>query len=184
MKVTTPFFRVSYPNVFKPRLNKLNNKEEYNIQCLFPKGTDLTSLKQAAQSAMEKKWGSDQAKWPKNIRTPFRNQGDRAKDGKTPMGYEDGAIYLNLRTDKRPGVVDQNRNPILDENEFYAGCWARATISAYAYDQAGNRGVSFGLLNLQKVKDDEPLGTRVSAEDDFQPVAGAESGQAATGLFD
>jgi hypothetical protein len=50
-------------------------------------------------------------------------------------------------------------------------------LNAYAYDQAGNKGVSFGLLHIQKVKDGESFGNRTRAEDAFAPVesAGAES---------
>ena len=41
---------------------------------------------------------------------------------------------------------------------------------AFTYDTKGNKGVSFGLNNVQKVKDDEPLGNFSRAEDDFDEV--------------
>ena len=176
-RVLTPVFRVSYPNVFKPRKNELSGKEEYSLVALFAKGDDLTALKQAAQAAAEYKWGPDQKKWPKNLRLPFRDQGDRAKEenGKEilPAGYEKGAIYLNLKCTERPGLVDAKVQSIIDESEFYAGCFARATVHAYAYDQAGNRGISFGLENIQKVKDGETLGGRIKATDAFTPIENA-----------
>jgi hypothetical protein len=184
--VNTPIFRVSYPNVFKPAFNKLNNKEEFSVVALFKKGEDLTKLKQAAQAAIEKKWGTDKTKWPKNLRSPFRDQAERAKDvdGKRilPAGHEEGAIFLNLKSSQRPGVVDQQVQAIINESEFYSGCYAIASVNAYAYSQLGNNGVSFGLGNLQKVKDGEPLGNRARPEADFAPIsvpAGEEN--AATG---
>lgn len=181
--VMTPKFRVSYPNVFKPKRNELSGKDEYSIVALFPKGADLSDLQKAAREAIEAKWGPDKAKWPKKLRNPFRDQSERAKEDEVtgrkvlPQGYEEGAFYLNLKSSQRPGVVDQNVQDIIDESQFYAGCWARATVSCYAYDQAGNRGVSFGLGNIQKVAEGDPLGGRSRAQDDFAAIEGAADAQ-------
>jgi len=183
--VNTPTFRVSYPNVFKAKKNDLNGKDEFSVVALFKKGEDLTKLKEAAQKAIVEKWGPDKAKWPANLRTPFRLQEERAKevDGKRvlPAGHEEGAIFLNLKSSQRPGVVDQNVQDIIDESQFYAGCYARASVNAYAYDQKGNRGVSFGLGNIQKVRDGEPLGNRARPEADFAPIQVEGGDAAATG---
>lgn len=178
MNIVTPEFRCSYPNVFKPRRNELSGQDEYSVVALFPKGADLSALKKAAQEAIIKKWGADKAKWPANLKSPFRDQNERAKEGSLPSGYETGAIFMNLKSKQRPQVVDQNVQAIIDETEFYAGCYAKASVNAYAYDQKGNRGVSFGLGNIQKVKDGEPLGGRTRAQDDFKAIEGAgeESG--------
>ncbi len=140
---------------------------------LFEKSADIGELKQTAMAALVEKFGEDKSKWPcppEKMKTPFRDQGDREKDGKLPQGYEKGAIYLNLKSNQKPGLVDSNVQPILDQSEFYGGCWARATVQAYAYDQKGNRGVGFGLLNIQKLKDDTAFGSKVKAEDDFEAV--------------
>ena len=105
-----------------------------------------------------------------------------------PDGYVEGAIYLNLKSVNKPGLVDNQVQDIIDSAEFYGGCWARASVSVYAYAQGGNRGVNFGLGNIQKVKDDTPFGNRTKAQDDFAPVAGAvaakgESAGAASSMF-
>lgn len=185
--VNTPKFRVSYPNVFKARRNDLSGKDEYSLIALMPKGADLAKLKEVAQKAIVDKWGADKAKWPANLRSPFRDQADRAKnvDGKMvlPAGYEAGAIFLNLKSSQRPGVVDQNVQDIIDETQFYAGCWAIASVNAYAYDNKGNRGVAFGLNNIQKVKDGEPLGNRARPESDFAPVTQEQGSDTAADLF-
>ena len=187
--VKTPPFRASYASVFKPQTNILSGKSEYSIVALFPKGTDFSELTAAAEAALKAKFGNDKTKWPKNLRSPFRDQKERAKDdGSLPPGYQEGAVMITLRSTSRPGVVDQNVNSLGveygNDAEFYSGCWARATVRAYAYDNAGNRGVSFGLGNIQKVKDDQPLGAnRTKPEDDFQAI-GAEASQAsATDIF-
>lgn len=174
MSTVTPEFRVSYPSVFAARFNALSKKEEYSVVALFPKGADLSKLKKAAQEALIEKFGADSTKWPKNLRTPFRDQSERAKevDGKMvmPNGYEEGAIFINIKGKQKPAVVDQKLQPIIDESEFYAGCYALASVSVYAYDFAGNTGVAFGLGNIQKSKDGEPLGGRTTPEMDFAPI--------------
>lgn len=188
----TPAFRVSYPSVFQAKENELSGKMEYSVVALFPKGCDLSALKACAKAAIEEKWGADQSKWPKNMKTPFRDQAEREKvgdDGKTylPQGHEAGAIFINLKSYERPGLVDQKLNDIVDKSEFYAGCWARAKVTAYAYDTKGNKGVAFGLSNLQKVKDDDSLTGRTKPQDDFAPIETGEgessSDASATSLF-
>ena len=94
-------------------------------------------------------------------------------------GYE-GMIFATAKSKTKPGLVDQNVQPIIEEGVFYAGCWARATIVAYAYDKAGNRGVAFSLQNVQKLRDDEAFSGRMNPEDEFAPVEGAKA-PAATG---
>lgn len=185
--VITPPFRVSYPAVFKPKFNKLSNKEEYSVQALFKKGEDLSKLKAAAAAAIEEKWGKDKTKWPKNLKTPFRDQGDREYEDEAtgekrmPDGYEKGAIYVTFNNKQRPGVVDQKVQPIIDETQFYGGCFAIASVSAFAYDVNGGRGVKFFLQNIQKTKDGQPFGNRTKPQDDFKPIEGAAEENAAGG---
>lgn len=182
--VTTPQFRVSFPNVFKPRRNDLNGKDEFSLMALFEPGTDLTELKAAASAACAKKWGADQTKWPANLKSPFRDQAEKAKDGKLPDGMKAGGIFMTFKSSNRPSVVDQNRQEILEPSKFYAGCYARASVGAYAYDQKGNRGVSFGLNHVQLWKDGEPLSGRPTVESAFTPIA-TEAGEKkdATSIF-
>lgn len=183
--LVTPKFRVSYPKVFKAELNKLSGKAEYSVVALFDKDADLKPIREAIKAAIIEKWGPDAAKHPKNLRNPLRDQADKAKeiDGKRvmPDGHTEGAYFLNLKSTQKPGVVDENVQPILDESTFYAGCYARASVSVYAYDQAGNRGVGIGLTNIQKVADGEPFSGRPKPEASFTPVK--TEGTSAAGIF-
>ena len=179
--VITPEFRVSYPQVLQSKLNDLNGKQEYSCVALFAKGADLKALKTNAQAAAKEKWGD---KIPAKLKSPFRDQGEKEKEGKLPDGLEAGAIFLTLKAQHRPGLVDANLQPIIDASDFYAGCWARAQVRAYAYDQKGNVGVAFGLQNLQKMRDGDSLGGRVKAEDAFEAVAGAAEENSPAGVFD
>ena len=182
----TPEFRVSYPYVFRPQKPMQEGGEpKYSITMLFKKGENLKTFKDAAQAAVVAKWGSDKTKWPKNLRSPFRDQGEKSSEG-----YEDGAIFITATSKQRPGLVDGANNDIIDESQFYAGCYARATLRPFTYSKAGNNGVGFGLQNVQKLRDGESLSGRMKASDEFEPVADADlnsagdSGEGAGGLFD
>ena len=63
--------------------------------------------------------------------------------------------------------MDADRNPILERSEVYSGVYGRASISLYAFNSNGSRGIACGLNNLQKIADGEPLGGKPRAEDDF-----------------
>lgn len=192
-KLLTPEFRFSYPYLFKPRPNpkKPDAKGKYELMAMFPKGCDLSALKAAAKAVTVEKFGADPASWPKNLRLPFRDQGEKQKMDKATGkviglqdGCEEGAIFLNLRTEHRPGIVDAKVQPIIDDSEIYSGCYGKAQVHAFYYDVDGNKGIAFGLDNVQKTRDGDPLGGRVRAEDAFEAVAGAEAGaDAAEDIF-
>jgi hypothetical protein len=63
--------------------------------------------------------------------------------------------------------VDADLNPILDPDEVYSGCYGRASLTFYAYNQQGSKGIACGLNNLQKLEDGERLGGVSSAASDF-----------------
>lgn len=176
MSIITPKFRVSYANVFEARLNDMSGKMEYSLVALFPKNADLTQLKKAIHKTMLEKHGADKTKWPKKWKNPLRDQGEKADEetGKMPEGLVKGAFFLNLKSKIRPGVVDGDLNKIIDETEFYSGCYAMASVNPFYYDQKGNKGVSFGLVNVQKVDDGEPLSGRTTPEQDFKPIERGE----------
>lgn len=164
-KCKTPEFRASFPHVFKPHTGFEGQEAKFSVVMLFDKKTDLKELKRAAFNAATEKWGPKD-KWPKNFRLPFRDGSEKSD----LQGYEN-TIYVTATTKQRPGVVDQKLVPITEEDQsFYAGCYARATLIAFAYDKAGNRGVSFSLQNIQKLRDGEAFSGRKKAEDEFESV--------------
>lgn len=161
-RVKTPEFRVSFPHIFEAHSGFEGQGAKFSVVMLFDKKTDITPLKKAVAEAATAKWG-DKTKWPKNLRLPFRD-GDEKSD---LSGYS-GTIFCSASSKQRPGVVDKHLAVITDESDFYAGCYARATVTAFAYDKAGNKGVSFSLQNLQKLRDGQAFSGRKKAEDDFE----------------
>lgn len=165
-RVVTPVFRVSFPRVFKAEAFE-DQAPKFSCTLLFKASTDLTPLKKAVHAAKVAAWGADKAKWPKNLRSPFRD-GNEKEDLE---GYK-GMIYVTASNKHRPEVVDKNLEPITEESdEFYAGCQARAALRAFTYDTKGNKGVSFSLESLQKVGEGERFSGRQKAEDVFDKVS-------------
>lgn len=168
-KVITPEFRVSFPHVFEKHQYE-SNEPKYSLVMLFDEKTDLKDLKRAAFNAQVEKWGPKE-RWPKNLRSPFRDGNEKSD----LAGYE-GTVFISASSKHRPQVVSNKKVdgqfPRIEKEDetFYAGCYARATLIAFAYDKAGNRGVSFSLQNVQKLRDGEQFSGRKNADDEFDDV--------------
>ncbi len=136
----------------------------------------MVPLKALIRAAVEAKF-PDPTKRPKNLKNPLR---DGDEDKPDTDGYA-GHFFATARSKMKPGLVDANVKPIISQDLFYAGCYARATVTAFYYDKAGNKGVALSLQNVQKLRDGEPFSGRSKAEDDFGPVesAGEPAGVAA-----
>lgn len=165
LEVMTPKFRVSFPEVFEAKAFE-DQAAKFSIQMLFDKKEDLSKLKNAVKAAVKDKWG-DTA--PKGIVLPFKDG-----DEKDLEGYE-GKIVVGASSKFKPQVLDQKAQEILAQNDFYAGCFARALISAYAWEyKKGNsvlkRGVSFNLIAVQKLADGESFIKRRDASKVFGEV--------------
>ena len=103
------------------------------------------------------------------------------------IGDDWTVMSFSANEDRRPGLVDAKLQDIIDDTDVYSGAWYRAQVRAFAYDTAGNKGVSFGLQNVQKLRDDDPLGSgRIPANKAFEPVdvpADTANGKTATSIF-
>lgn len=160
-KVVTGKVRFSYLHVFRPHAVTEGQEPKYSVCLLIPKSDTVTKKKieDAVTAAVAAKWPN---KKPSGIRLPLRD-GDAEEKGES---YK-GCWFVNVSSKDKPGVVDADLNPILDPTELVSGDYGRASINAFAYDQAGNKGVSFGLNNIQKLATGVPLGNKTRAEDDF-----------------
>jgi len=177
-RIATPYFRASFVSVMQKK-QQPNGDMKYSLTMCFPKDTDFTRMQALAKETAEKKWGTV----PKGLVSPFKDGNEKAD--KYPSHKD--TIIVEARTDYKPGVVGPDKQEILDQEApdgFYSGCWARAMVNCFAWENSGRKGVSFGLSNLQKVKDDEPFETRYDPADDFDAVentAAAPTGDAEGG---
>ena len=181
-------FRTSYVKLDKPYPVKgsVPPKETYSCVALLPKGFDLGPMKKAGLAALEAKFpGKAEAvvRHPK-FKTPFKDQSELINtDGEQNPGTEAGAIFINMSSQLPPLVVGMNGKPIQDPRDFYSGCYAIAKVDIYAWDHpTGGRGVTVGLLGIQKVADGDPLGGSAARAEvsDFEPISTAKD---AAGIF-
>jgi len=171
VQVVTGKVRLSYVHVFEPFANDEDDEKKYSCVVLIPKSDKATlkRLDDAIQAAAEAgKHSKFDGKIPANLTTTLHDGDEEADLEKNPE-YE-GHMYMSVSSKTKPGVVDQNVQPILDSSEVYSGCYARVQVGAFAYNYKGKKGVSFGLNHVQKVADGEFLGGRSRAEDVFDEV--------------
>ncbi|UZQ49089.1 DUF2815 family protein [Clostridium kluyveri] len=170
-KVTTGKARLSYAHLFEPHAIE-GNEPKYSVSVIIPK-TDTETLK-AIKAAVDEAKENGKAKWngkiPAALKTPLRDGDTERPDDEA---YEN-SYFLNANSKNKPGVVDQNVQPILDATEVYSGCYGRLTLNFYPYSASGNKGIAAGLGNVQKLADGEPLGGFTRAEDDFEAIETAE----------
>lgn len=168
-KVKTGLTRWSYVHVWEPQAVE-GGKPKYSVSVIIPKSDRRTvdAIRKAIQAAyMEgesRLKGSGKTVPPLDaIKTPLRD-GDleRPED----EAYKD-SYFVNANSVTAPGIVDADRQPVLDHAEVYSGVYGRVSMNFYAYNTGTARGIACGLNNLQKLKDGEPLGGHISAEDDF-----------------
>ena len=181
----TPHFRAAFISVFKATSMKnadgTINKPKFSIRAAFPPNSNIAPLKKEAELAAKEKWGD---KIPKTLRSPFRTN-EELENPIVGIGDDWIIMSFSANEDRRPGIVDAKNQDIIDDADVYSGAWYRAQVRAFAYETAGNKGVSFGLQNVQKIKDDDPLGNgRIPASKAFEPVEGAAGGEkTATSIF-
>lgn len=167
-RVVTGKVRLSYCHLFEPYSNDPEKEARYSVTILIPKSDKATlkKLNDAIEAAKEEgKTKTFGGKIPGNLKLTLHD-GDEEADLERNPEYA-GHMYMAMSSKQRPGVVDQDLNPILDSTQVYSGCYARVSINAFPYSNSGNKGISFGLNNVQFLEDGEPLGGRTRAEDDF-----------------
>ena len=168
-KVVTGSVRLSYVHLVEPWSNDPEKEKKYSCTILIPKSDRATigkieaAIKVATQNGKEKVFSG---KIPSNLKTTLHDADEEADLERNPEMA--GHMYMALSSKRKPGLVDADLNPILDASEIYSGCWGRVSMNAFPYSNSGNKGISFGLNNVQKLRDDEPLGVApTTAEEDF-----------------
>ena len=167
--ITGPQTRWSYVNVWNPK--SINGgTPKYSVSLIIPKSDTKTveRIKAAINAAYEEgqaklKGSGKSVPALSAIKTPLRDGDLERPDDEA---YKN-AFFVNANSATAPGVVDADRQPILETSEVYSGVYGRASINFYAFNSNGNKGIACGLNNLQKIRDGEPLGGRARAEDDF-----------------
>lgn len=194
--ILTGAFRLAFPEVFEPKAAVEGGKPKYSITMLFAKdgsslipslpGGGIMELRKLALNAIKDKWGDDKAKWPANLKSldlktyvsPTGKDGFPIRDGDAVEwdGFA-GHLFIRASATFPAGVVDATPKTIVNPRDVFGGLICRAQINAYAYDTAGNKGVAFGLDNVQVLKDDGTVFSgRAKAEDVFGSFGSSDAG--------
>jgi len=167
--ITGPGTQFSYCYPFEPK--SINGgTPKYSCQLKIPKSD--TKTVGAIHAAMEAAYAEGESKLKGSgksvpplsaLKTPLRDGDIERADDPDYAGY----WFLNANSTTPPHVVDAQCQAIFDPSEVYSGCFGKASITFYAFNNNGNRGIACGLNGLQKIKDGPRLGGRASAEEDF-----------------
>jgi len=167
-KVVTGKVRFSYANIFEAKAPQGGGDPKYSVTLLIPKSDTATveKMKAAIAEAREnfcKRNGANALPLKPNHTL---KDGDGTRDSGDPFGPEcHGCYVINVSSKQKPVVVDAFRNPVTDPGEVKSGDYGRAAINFFGYNSNGKKGISAGLLSIQKLHDGEAFGVTGSASD-------------------
>lgn len=170
MALTTGKVRFSFVHLWEPQVPQGGGEPKYSVTILIPK-TDVNTLnaiyaemEAVKQSGISAVWGGN---LPPIVKIPLYD-GDGVRPSGEPFGPEcKGHMVITASSKTQPYIVDLNVQPILNRADVYSGCYGRANINLFAYNQAGNKGLGCGLNGIQKIEDGESLTGGVSAQEAF-----------------
>jgi hypothetical protein len=173
VRYQTPVFRLSFPHLFVAQKFEGSGDPKFGCSAVWTPARFSDKEKElwkklgvALDTESRSRFKMPFKDLPANFKRGIRDGAERAD----MEGYGAGTRFANLTTKMRPGVVDIGKNKIGpehgNEDDIYPGCYCRATVTVYSYDNKG-KGVALGLMNVQKVKDGERLDSRTDAAEDF-----------------
>lgn len=181
-KVVTGKVRFSFCHLFEAQEPQGGGDPKYSVTLLIPKSDKATmqkieaAMKEARDNFCNKNGATALPARPSHT----LHDGDGTRPGGEPFGPEcRGCWVITVSSKQKPVVVDAAGNAVLDPGEVYSGCYGRASINFFGYNRAGKKGLSAGLLAIQKLHDGEPFGTVGSADDfndGYADAAGDDDG--------
>lgn len=177
--ITIPDARLSFVHLFQavPPVNNPQGELKFSATLLIPKSnaTAKAIMDEAIAKAIDRgvstKWNG--VRPPQPAICVHDGDGVRPSDG-SPFGPECKGMWVvtaSCKADRPPFVMDRQVQPIIDPTQVYSGIWANVSVTFFPYNAAGKKGIGCGLNGVQKIRDDEPLGSTVTAQDAFKPLA-------------
>lgn len=171
--------RLSYVSLTTPKESEREDGSKvmkYSVQILMPKTGKYAKanealLDNAIAAAKEKgktKLANKNGIIPASLKTCKRD-GDEDETYAGEKIYE-GMWVVNASNPKKPGLVDVQLQPIMDEEEIYSGIWAYVSINVAAFTTDKSKGITAYINNVMKLRNDERLDGAISAEKEFEGV--------------
>lgn len=157
LALVTPEALASFPVLVTPKPTAEGAEPKYQLTLVFDKAAqqspEFRALKAAAEKAAKDKWGTEM---PRKLKSPFLTVDDL---NNVPDGYDDDCVFIRTTSKNKPQVVGRDPSVKIDAAEVYPGMVVRASVRPYAWShKTGGNGVSFGLGNVQIIRDGRRLG--------------------------
>lgn len=171
--VVTNKVRLGYVHLLEPSAFE-GQEPKYSVQVMIPKEDEETVnlMKKAIQNVYDATKG-DKLKGvkPAALKTSLRDGDEELDDEGEPKCA--GHYFINVSKKKKPlvvkvkdGIKIETDNP----NDIYSGVYAHVSINFYAYNTAGNKGISGGLNNVLTLCKGEPFGGGTTVDEDFDDI--------------
>lgn len=165
--------RLSFADIYRPAKDRVDKKTgetikgKYGANGLLPKGTPETArhqklIKQAGHDAKVKKWGANEAAWPK-----LKPEKLCLRDGDLEDydGYE-GHLYLSAGGDRKPSVITnrKDRNGKWIEavegqpGAPYSGCYCNMLVRLWVQDNEHGKRLNASLEIVQFAGEGQAFG--------------------------
>lgn len=190
-RVMTGRCRISYPELVTPKAFNDGDDPKFSATFVFESAEDIQDIRKAVLAVAKENWGAEKLEGASikmldtaGGRVPYLVAGDLRirlpwyddPDLIAKQKYPEGSVFIRARSGRKPGLVTEIRDPetgkpsiLEDPSKIYAGVYVRASLDVFAYDHSGNRGVAFGLGNIQLIGGGEAFaGVVTAAEDEFK----------------
>lgn len=168
-KVVVGEVRFSYAHVFQPWGD---TDPKYSIVAVISKKDThiIDEIKKAIQEVYEEeKQGMFKGRAIGSLALPLKD-GDNPGEGREPNPSYKDSYYISANRKTAPGVVGRDRQPIVNQDDFYSGCYGYISMTIAPYDINGKKGIKAYLNHIMKTRDGERLGGASTAEFDFADV--------------
>lgn len=161
-EVITPVGRVVFiKNLFTPTQNN-QGKDRYKAALIIDNDKDVTKIQKMLKDAAHAKWGD---KLPNGLKMGLKKE--TREDFLESYPYMKNAWVLNSSNGYQVPVIKYPTNEEMFEGDIKAGDQARFNISAFAFENKENKGVSLNVLGVQFIREDEAFYARANATDMF-----------------
>lgn len=182
--IVTGVVRLAYPNLYKPRPNNMDTSkpDEYGVVVLFPKEnhqyqpdaeSEIKDFQLFMKSVAVAKWGANPGKVSYALKdgdVETNNDGDPRHPGYWYLRCNAACQYPS--GDKFQPIVLDGQKKLMTEGGK-SGDWGRVVMSVFAYENAGKRGVSTRLIEVQFLYEGDRIGSEIVAGSGFDEVPDA-----------
>jgi hypothetical protein len=144
--------RLSFPALFKKTAFDDKQEPKFKAMGIMPKDhPQMDELKDLIRKVIGEKWDER----PSNLKLFLRD----GKEKKDMDGFGPDVVFFNASSDKRPGVYDRDRTPLVqDDGRPYAGCYVNMRITVWAQDNQYGKRINAELGGVQFFADGDAFG--------------------------